>query len=1031
MSGLSATQQDALKGTFAARVNFDPVERKIYSHDVAAMPSLIKPIVGATTADAVVQPGSEAEIVGLVRWANENNIALVPRGKASSGYGGVIPRKRGVVVDFYRFKSILAVDKGAQTVTVQSGIVWEALDSEIKKQGLTLRLFPSSYPGSTVGGWLAQGGAGFGSFQYGFFSDNVMSAKVVLPTGEVRTFSGADLDLISEAEGITGIITEITLKVQTDFEPALAAIGCHDPAMLAKGMQALVDSKLPIWSVTFVNPKMATMKNAVPLKTHHDHVIEERVDLPPDYIVTLAYRPEDEEKITAGLKPIVAACNADILSHEIAEHEWSQRFRLMRVKRLGPSIIPTEIIVPLAKLGDMISDTEKAIASQHQLVKEGVIIPNGKNGPEAVILGFIPHDQRTLGFNFAFPLSLSVIKIAEKHGGRAYATGMYFTGRADTVLGAERVARLRQFKRSVDPRGLMNPGKVIDSGLLGATMSLASAFEPLLRPIGNMALNGHGERIPDKPVKGIPPDVAWYAYACSQCGYCVDACDQFYGRGWESHSPRGKWFWLREYMEGRAKLDQDQLNRFLLCTTCELCNDRCSEFLPIEPSWMKLRGKYINDDNKLTFPAFEMMKAALKAEGDVWAGYRKDRSTWMPEEMKAKHGPEHPAKMAYFAGCTASYVENDIAIGTVKLLDAAGVDFTTLGNQENCCGIPMLVSGKWDAWEANMRRNIAKYSAAGVDTIVTSCPACWMVWDVLYRQWAEKLGIEYTFKTKHYSEVLADKIKSGELKFTHPVNARVTWHDSCHIGRAGGIYEPPRDLIKAIPGVEFVEMEHNREKGLCCGSVLSLVGEAPVAADIGEHRLQEAVDIKADAVLALCPCCQVQLRITNDKKKMNMPVWDLARFAAQGLGITDIKDTTNVALEQWAVFDAFIKLMTPQGFAGLMGSMWPEMIDAMPFKMGPMMRFMGKLPGPLSNGMFAMMKPMFPLLFPILLPMMMPKVLPPMLERVNQTVPFMPDYMRQQMPSLMPPVMDALMPKMLPDVVPLVIDPMVRYLQGK
>jgi hypothetical protein len=190
------------------------------------------------------------------------------------------------------------------------------------------------------------------------------------------------------------------------------------------------------------------------------------------------------------------------------------------------------------------------------------------------------------------------------------------------------------------------------------------------------------------------------------------------------------------------------------------------------------------------------------------------------------------------------------------------------------------------------------------------------------------------------------------------------------------------------------------------------------------------VDVQADAVLALCPCCQFQLRVSADRMKTDMPVYDLAWFCAKGLGIDDIVNATPHALTQWAVFEKFVNLMTPQGFANLMSSMWPEMIDAMPFKMGPMMRMIGRLPRPVSNGMFAVMKPMFPLLFPILLPMMMPKVLPTMLERVEKEVPIMPDYMKQQMPDLMPKVMDALMPKMLPDVVPLVIDPMVKYLQN-
>ena len=121
-----------------------------------------------------------------------------------------------------------------------------------------------------------------------------------------------------------------------------------------------------------------------------------------------------------------------------------------------------------------------------------------------------------------------------------------------------------------------------------------------------------------------------------------------------------------------------------------------------------------------------------------------------------------------------------------------------------------------------------------------------------------------------------------------------------------------------------------------------------------------------------------------------------------------------------------IKLMTPEGFAELMGTMWPELIDAMPFGMGPMMRFMGKVPGALN-----LMKPMFPVLFPRLLPMMMPKVMPVMLERVAAAVPIMPDYMREQMPELMPKVMDSLMPHMIGDLVPLVTQPMIDYLHGK
>ena len=491
-------------------------------------------------------------------------------------------------------------------------------------------------------------------------------------------------------------------------------------------------------------------------------------------------------------------------------------------------------------------------------------------------------------------------------------------------------------------------------------------------------------------------------------------------------------------MAGDEQWTQDMVSTFLACTTCEICDRRCSASLPIEPSWLKLRGQLIQDEKRMTLPAFEMMAAALTDQGNIWAGHRKDRADWFPEDMWEKHGPGHASKTVYFAGCTASYAEPDIGIAAVRLLDEAGVDFTYLAEKENCCATPMLVAGKWDVFMETMKKNIAAVKEAGGDTVVTSCPACDMMWRQVYPKWAEKEGIEFGITPRHYSEVVAEKLASGEFKFPEKVEAdgvrsartngakkvRVAFHDSCHLGRASGVYEPPRELIKANPNAEYVELPYNREEAHCCGSVLTLLENPAAAANIGGARLEEAEMVGAEQDLAACPCCQFQLRVSADAKGKTVEVMDLAHFCADALGY-DLPDPNEDVQFLWSVFEGMIRLMTPQGFADLMKTMWPEVVDAMPMGMGGMMRKAAKVPGALEA-----MKPMFPTLFPRLLPQMMPALLPTMLERIKAVMP-MPPSMEELMPDLMPRVMDNLLPHMIGDVVPLVTDDLIAYLKSE
>ncbi|MBN1319083.1 MAG: FAD-binding oxidoreductase, partial [Anaerolineales bacterium] len=491
MRELTSVHKNELDEMFGARARYDRRERTMYNHDVGTMPALISPFVGNTMPHAVVQPESEKELVDLANWARTNKLPLVPRGRATSGYGGVLPVKGGVVIDSFHLQDILSIDTENLTVTVQGGVIWKRLDEQLAKHGLTLRLYPTSYPSSTVAGWLAQGGGGLGSYEYGWFKENVVSARVVLAGGEAQEVTGDALENVADVEGTTGIISQVTLRVRPLEQEVARAAQFQTADDMVKALDAILASGVPLWSISFINPKMAELKNATPEKHLHDEPHVEHPKLPEKYIGIFVFPASRANVVNPALDEQVQAAKGKWLSDELAEHEWEDRFNLMKVKRLGPSLIPTEFIFPAAELGGVLADLTRRI--KQPLVLEGMLVGSPSTGSaderqaEIIMLGFIPHDERTLGFNMAYAASLTAIKVAKEHGGQSYTTGLYFAGEAERVLGAERLATLKKHKAVVDPTDIMNPGKVFLNGVgvtkrMSLLMGTAQKFEPLIRP---------------------------------------------------------------------------------------------------------------------------------------------------------------------------------------------------------------------------------------------------------------------------------------------------------------------------------------------------------------------------------------------------------------------------------------------------------------------------------------------------------------------------------------------------------------------
>ncbi|MFQ6051709.1 MAG: FAD-binding oxidoreductase [Candidatus Hydrothermarchaeota archaeon] len=435
-----------LKEIFGDRVRFDEDERLLYSHDVGMLPDLVSVFMLSTFPDAVVLPENNEELIKLVNLANEFRMPLIPRGSASGGYGGALPVYGGIVVDLSRMGKIIEINKDEKTATVEPGVIWWNLEKELNKKGLQLKNYPSSAPSATVAGWIAQGGTGIGSLAHGGACDVVREAEVVTPNGQVMTFKGNDLDLVCDCEGITGFITKLKIEVKDKEEIVPVTVLFKNAATLNRAINQIVREVKP-FTIGFGTPGFTKLKQEA---TGHKVLPEDK------YYALIAYYESDYNNSKEKLVDIIYSNAGEIVSGEISKEEWEERFYPMRLKRLGPSIIPSEALVPLERLGEALEAIEKETKGMY-IGAEGQVISER----EAAILAFFLDDERSfLRFTFGWNNAFKIIDVAKKFGGRIYSTGIWFSGESESFFGKERYEKIKRFKKEVDPNDIMNPGKI-------------------------------------------------------------------------------------------------------------------------------------------------------------------------------------------------------------------------------------------------------------------------------------------------------------------------------------------------------------------------------------------------------------------------------------------------------------------------------------------------------------------------------------------------------------------------------------------
>lgn len=374
-------------------------------------------------------------------------------------------------------------------------------------------------------------------------------------------------------------------------------------------------------------------------------------------------------------------------------------------------------------------------------------------------------------------------------------------------------------------------------------------------------------------------------YQCNRCAHCFDL--SWLGDGYnkcpalrygifDSYAARGRFFIARAVVDGQIDYDADIAERIFACTECRACAEHCFKYITTTDIYEAMK---IDLAERGLMPA--NLAAGLSDEGglgehhNVYQGSAEERLAWLPDLSRV----DKPAETVFFVGCTSAYARQNMALDTYTLLDQAGVDFTVLSD-EWCCGHPYLSAGQPDKALAFMEHTLALAEKMGARRMVFNCPGCQRAFRDDYQK---HTGKPAPVEALHVVELLAAYVKEGRVAMErYRPKVTVTYHDPCVLGRWMGIYEAPRELLKAIPGVQFTEMARNRRDAYCCGAGGMIRYDFGDMANLaGADRIAEAEATGAEIVVSACPACVMQLQQSRQKTRSKIKVMDLTELVAR------------------------------------------------------------------------------------------------------------------------------------------------------
>lgn len=386
-------------------------------------------------------------------------------------------------------------------------------------------------------------------------------------------------------------------------------------------------------------------------------------------------------------------------------------------------------------------------------------------------------------------------------------------------------------------------------------------------------------------------------YSCTECGRCTWNCPaNIVGK---SLSPRELIVDIRKRTFDKAPLivegktegelyEKTLIHNYISdkvlwqCTTCLACVQECPVMIEHVDSIVDMRRNLVLTESEFP-PQLNSVFKSLETNYTPWVFNAADRAAWA-EGMNIKTMAEDKdGEILFWVGCAGSFDERykKVTKAFAAIMQKAGVDFRILGTEEKCNGDTARRLGNEYLSQMMMRENIETMNNYGVKKVVTACPHCF---HSLKNEFPQFGG---NYEVTHHTVFIEELIAKGKIQIKEETeNHKVTYHDSCYLGRYNNIYDAPRNSLSKVAGLDIVEMKRNKSKGFCCGAGGGrMFLEDDEGGRINEERTREALETKADTIASACPFCMTMMTdgVKHFEKTDEVAVKDIAEIILENI----------------------------------------------------------------------------------------------------------------------------------------------------